>query len=128
MAGLKWVRVDTAFPRNHKVMQLVADGHHKAALVYICGLALSGEQGTDGWIARAHLPMIHATPRDADHLVDVGLWIARPGGWTINDWDQYQPSSEDTAKRTAHARAAAETRWARARGHLRAMPGAMPDA
>jgi len=125
VAGLKWVRVDTAFPRNHKVISLIGDGHHKAALAYLCGLALAGEQGTDGWISTAHLPMIHATPRDAAHLVDVGLWIPRPGGWQINDWHQYQPSSEDTAKRTAHARAAAETRWRQRNGHTPGMPDAL---
>lgn len=105
------MRVDTAMPRNHKIMQLVGDGHHRAALVYICGLALAGEQGTDGWIPEQLLGHIHGRPADARHLVEVGLWLPRPGGWDIKDWQEYQPTSQETKERSARARAAALLRW-----------------
>ena len=111
MAGLKWVRVDTAFPRNHKVITLIGEGHHRAALVYLCGLALAGEQGTDGWVPEPLLPHIHGRPTDAQHLVEVGLWLPRPGGWDIKDWDESQPTSQETKDRSARARAAALQRW-----------------
>ena len=111
MAGLKWVRLDASFPFNQKVLDLAHAGRHRAIAVYACGLAYSGSQGTDGWIPESALPLIHARRTDAVHLVEVGLWIPRPGGWDINDWTEYQPSSEDTAARTAKARAAAMARW-----------------
>jgi len=111
VAGIRWVRLDTALPRNHKIIQLTEDGHHRAAFVYVCSLALAGEQGTDGWIPNALLNHIHGRPTDAQHLVNAGLWIPRPGGWDIKDWHEYQPTSQETADRSARAKAAAHARW-----------------
>ena len=111
MAGLKWVRLDATFPHNQKTLELVAAGRWRAISVYLCGLAYAGQQGTDGWIPVAALPMVHGRKVDAAHLVEVGLWVARPGGWDIHDWCEYQPTSEDTERRSQHARAAAMTRW-----------------
>lgn len=112
MSGLKWVRLDTGFAHNHKVIALIQAGRHKAVTVYVCGLAYAGSQGTDGWIPAAALPLLHGNMRSAAHLVEVGLWVSRPGGWDIHDWCDYQPSSEETALRSGRARAAALTRWA----------------
>ena len=111
MAGLKWVRLDTSFPHNQKILDLAHAKRYRAIAVYACSLPYAGAQGTDGWIPDSALPLIHGRPIDATHLVEVGLWIPRPGGWDINDWAEYQPSSEETAARTAKARAAAMTRW-----------------
>lgn len=111
MSGLKWVRLDATFPHNRKVLDLVEKGRHRAITVYLCGLAYSGGQGLDGWIPTSALHLIHGRRLDATHLVDAGLWVPRPGGWDINDWHQYQPTSEETEKRSAHARAAALARW-----------------
>lgn len=112
MTNLRWVRLDSAFPYNHKVITLVQQRRHRAIVVYCCGLAYAGAQGTDGWIPVAALPLLHAKRIDADHLVEANLWVPRPGGWDIHDWCEYQPSSEETAARSERARAAALTRWA----------------
>lgn len=110
--GLPWVRLDTTFPRNHKVLSLIGGREgHRAALVYVCGLAYAGEQGTDGFIPREVLPLLHARPIDARRLVDVRLWIADPGGWVVNDWREYQPSTDETKERSNRARSAAMARW-----------------
>jgi hypothetical protein len=37
--GLPWVRLDTQFPSNPKVLELAATKQHKAAFVYLCSLA-----------------------------------------------------------------------------------------
>jgi len=111
MSGLAWVRLDTGFPRNQKIVTLISRNQHRAAFLYVCGLTYAGEQGTDGWIPEPMLPMLHGRKTDANQLVDVGLWIPRPGGWDINDWCEYQPSSDETSARSARARAAAHTRW-----------------
>lgn len=112
MAGMPWVRLDTGFPRNHKVLVLLGmkDGH-RSALVYLCGLSYCGEHGTNGFIPREALPFLHARKSDADKLVTVGLWIADPGGWVVNDWAEYQPSTEEQERRSNRARAAAAARW-----------------
>jgi len=111
--GLNWVRVDSAFARNHKIIELAHRKQWQAITAYICGLGYSGEHGLAGFIPEAALPWIHATPRTAHHLVDVELWHAVAGGWQINDWDQYQPSSEEQQRRREKAKRAAAARWSR---------------
>lgn len=111
--GLQWVRLDTSLPRNHKVLGLLAqyrDGH-RTAFTYVCGLAYAGEQGTDGFIPREALSLCHGRTADADRLVTVGLWHLDPGGWLINGWAEYQPTTEETHKRSVRARSAAMARW-----------------
>lgn len=110
--ALQWVRLDTSFPRNHKLLALLgAREGHRAGLVYICGLAYAGEQGTDGFIPREALAQIHGRTQEAKRLVETGLWHADPGGWLINDWTEYQPSNEETEMRSKKARSAAMARW-----------------
>lgn len=93
MAGLPWVRLDADFAQHPKTLHLVAQGRWRAVTVYLCALAYSGRMGTDGYIPHAALPFIHGTRRDADHLIDAGLWHKADigGGWLINDWADYQP-------------------------------------
>ncbi len=112
MAGLAWVRLDTAFPRNHKIL-LLLDGRegHRTAFVYLCGLAYAGEQGTDGFIPKPALRILHGRPADAVRLVDVGLWNESAGGWEVNDWNEYQQTSDESQARSEKARRAAAARW-----------------
>lgn len=112
---LPWVRLDTAFPRNHKVVALLSHRNHRAVLVYLFGLAYAGEQGTDGFIPRETLILLRARSADAHALVNVGLWHEEPGGWQINDWAEFQPTSAEQRARSQKARDAAAVRWAKAR-------------
>lgn len=109
--ALPWVRLDTQWPHNPKFLQLVEDRKWRAIAVYMGGLAWVGAQGQDGFIPAAALPMFHGTKKDAAALIDVGLWHARTGGWDINDWADYQPTSEEQQRRSDRARIAAEKRW-----------------
>jgi len=113
--GLMWVRLDCAFPRNPKVLELVSRKQWRAICAYIGGLSYSGEHGLDGWLPEACLPFIHATSKDASELVRVGLWLPEPGGWDINDWDQYQATADEVQARRTKAKRAAEERWKRER-------------
>lgn len=127
---LPWVRLDTGFPRNHKILALLGgkDGH-RTAFAYVCGLSYSGEQGTDGFIPREALPFIHCRPADAQRLVDARLWWAEPGGWVINGWAEFQPSSDENKRRSDKARLAAAARWDKKRNAPGNAPGsAAPDA
>jgi hypothetical protein len=118
--GLPWVRLDTAFPRNPKVLALLEekDGF-RAVVVYVCSLAYSGEQGTDGFVPRYALQHLHGRSADAQKLVIHNLWQAVPvsihkasangngiTGWTIRDWASYQQSTQETQERKASAQAA----------------------
>lgn len=129
MSTLAWVRLDTAMPRNQKILSLLGmkDGH-RAAFVYVCALSYAGEQGTDGFIPSPALPMIHGRQADAERLVDVGLLVPCPGGWAIHDWADYQQTNAETERRTARMRAMAEARWGKRKAMPDAMPTAMPTA
>src|SRR6202044_1624276 len=112
-------RLDTTFPRNPKLLALLRekDGH-RAALVYLCSLAYSGEQGSDGWIPLEALPFLHGRLADSKLLVRHGFWVIsagcnagsnakvteqngypQGGGWLIHDWEAFQESSDEHKKR-----------------------------
>lgn len=110
--SLPWVRLDTAMPRNHKILTLLEmRGGKESAFVYVCSLSYCGEQGLEGFLPRAALPFIHAKPADAQRLIEVGLWIEQPGGWMVNGWTDYQPTDEKNKQRSEKARKAAAIRW-----------------
>lgn len=109
--SLPWVRLDTGFADNPKVLGLVADRKHRAVLAYLLGLAYSGKHELDGFIPRGALSVIHATAGDARSLVDARLWHATDGGWLINGWDEFQISSEESQRRRDKAQKAAMKRW-----------------
>jgi len=119
--SLPWIRFDTALPDNPKILALCArrDGH-RAAFVYVCGLAYSGKHGTDGFLPRECLPRINGKQGDAANLLDLELWLMDPGGggWIIPGWSEFQESNEETQKRRVRAQSAARTRWEKA-GHAR---------
>jgi hypothetical protein len=118
--GLPWVRLDSTFHHNPKVLDLAARGKYRAAFAYVCSLAYAGQHATDGYLPEACLPFIHATKNEANQLVAAGLWKATTGGWDINGWDEFQISDEDAKRRRERAQKAAAKRWENTKkGHLR---------
>lgn len=114
MAALTWVRVEASLASNHKVLTLLAEkGGDHALCVYIFALGYCGQQGTDGFIPTTALGIIHGRARDAQLLVEVGLWHEMRGGYEVHDWLEYQPSSEENRIRADKARKAAESRWSK---------------
>lgn len=109
---LPWVRLDSQFPTNPKVVALLKekDGY-RAAFVYLCGLAHCGAHGTDGFIQRDMLPYIHARLSDAQRLARHGFWEEQPGGWLVHDWTQFQPTNEEMQQRRIRAQKMARARW-----------------
>lgn len=108
---LPWVRLDTQFATNPKVLQLVEQKAQAALVTYICGLGYSGAHGTAGYVPASALPFIHGNKRMAAQLVAVGLWHETVGGYAINGWDEYQPSGPEAEKRREKAQLAALARW-----------------
>lgn len=110
---LPWVRLDTTFPSNPKLLAMLQekDGH-RAALLYVCALSYGGAHGTGGFVPREALPFIHGRAADAAQLVRNGFWDEQPGGWLIHDWDAFQESGEETQGRRERAQYAAAKRWA----------------
>ena len=113
--ALPWVRLDTQFPSNPKILELVRTKKHRAAFAWLCSLSYSGAHGTDGFLPAACLPFIHATKTDAADLVRVGLWHQLGDGWEINGWAEYQWSSDEHHERRRKAELASKkancVRW-----------------
>jgi hypothetical protein len=114
--GLPWVRLDSAFARNPKIIELAQQKRWQAITAYVSSLGYSGEHGLAGFVPSACLPWIHATPAIARHLVQARLWHPVTGGWEINDWREYQPTNEEAERRRKRAKDAASVRWAKANG------------
>ena len=112
MAELSWVRVDSTLASNHKVLELMAErGGDHALCVYIFALGHSARQGLDGFIPDIALGLIHGRKRDSELLVQVGMWRQVRGGYEVPDWAEYQPSGEESKRRSEKARHAALARW-----------------
>lgn len=109
--ALPWIRLDTQMHGNPKIIDLVDRKLWRAAFVYIASLSYAGHHGTAGFIPRGALPLIHATPTEARHLVSSGLWRASGSGWQIHDFEEFQLVDEGSVKRRDKARRAAEARW-----------------
>jgi hypothetical protein len=108
---LPWIRLDSTIYMNHKMLNLIGSKRHKAVLAYLFGLAYSGGHELDGFVPTAALPFLHATVSDAAALVEAGLWEVSPGGWLINDWNEFQASSDEMRQRRERAQKAAQKRW-----------------
>jgi hypothetical protein len=63
---------------------------------YMFGLAWSGGHGTDGYIPRTALPMIHGTSATARLLEKYGLWVEGTVGWNVPNYDKRQSLSATT--------------------------------
>lgn len=93
--GKLWVRLDTNIAHHDKMLTLVAQREgHRAALVYVFGLAWCGLADSDGRIPDVVLPAIHGTKRHADMLCDAGLWEKNGGGYVIPNWAERQELTE----------------------------------
>jgi hypothetical protein len=125
--ALPWVRLDCAFPRNHKLLAMLqAKDGYRAAVVYVCSLSYSGEQGTAGWVPDLALPFLHGRKTEASLLVNHGFWEPKPGGWIINGWEDFQGAGEEAKRRSERAQHAAYVRWHGQNGDGSLCPGQCP--
>lgn len=113
--GLPWIRLDTTMADHPKILALVGQKAFQAITLHTFAMTYSGKHGTDGFIPKEALPMLHGRVSDAKKLVSVALWTEEPGGWSIHGWDEYQVSDEESKKRKEKAKAAAEERWRKER-------------
>lgn len=124
--ALLWVRLDTGFGQNPKVLALAADKKWQSITLYTCGLGYSGHHGLAGFIPETALPFIHGTKKCAADLVSAGLWQPCIGGWNVNGWAEFQPDLSDAEERSKKARAAAEIRWEKERARRAAENPELP--
>lgn len=110
--GVEWVRWDASIYRNPKVLGLLGlPSGHKTFVAYAFSLAYAGENGCTGIIPKLALPVLQATTKDAQRLVQADLWEPVKDGWYIHDWHVYQPTPEYVEARSKAGRDGAKARW-----------------
>lgn len=88
---MAWVKLDDGFTEHPKVQEVGGD----AAWLHVCALSYCNRNLTDGFIASGvvHRLSDRRNPRKlAERLTAAGLWDVTPGGWTIHDYLEFQPS------------------------------------
>ena len=118
---MPWFRVDDRFAMHPKA---VAAGNTALGLWVRAG-SWCAQLLTDGHVPRGMLPALSGRPRDAQALVDAGLWVVTADGWSFHDWDTFQPSRANV-EALRESRAQAGRKGGRAsgssrRGHLEAV-------
>lgn len=105
--GLPWVRLDANIATHDKILYLASDpaaNRWQAAFSYVCSLAWSGGQGTDGKIPTAALGIVHGNAKTARLLVKYRLWEEATAGYQIvNFAERQQISAVSEAIRTAQS-------------------------
>ncbi|EOM77932.1 hypothetical protein Rrhod_0741 [Rhodococcus rhodnii LMG 5362] len=107
--------MDTQFASNPKILDLISRRKHRAIVVWMASLGYAGAHETDGFVPAAALPFLHGGRSDATDLVMARLWHAVEGGYAINDWDEYQWTSDAHQDRRQKAESASKkancVRW-----------------
>lgn len=112
MAGLQWIRLDTTFPDNPKIMDLVDSNQHRVVVAHVSMMCHIGKTETDGYFSEGALRRYAITKKDAVVAVESGLWVPRAGGgYEVNGWMEYNPVDAAAMARSEKARKAAEKRW-----------------
>lgn len=111
---MSWVRIDDHAPRHPKQLQ----AGPMACWLWVCGLSYCSEHLTDGHIPSVALLTfnIPRPEREAERLVEVGLWESTKTGYRVHDYHEYQPSKGQVTerKRRSHERV---TDWRKRHGY-----------
>lgn len=78
---MAWVKLDDQAPRHAKMLK----AGPAACWLWVCGIAHSQSQLTDGFVSLDALPMIGVKQAEqlAERLADAGLWERVPNGYRI---------------------------------------------
>ena len=87
---MAWFKVDDHLYSHPKWISLSKG----ARALWVTAGAWSAGQLLDGHVPYAALKTLDGTRREADALVDCGLWEVNGEGWLFHDWDAYQPTRE----------------------------------
>lgn len=92
---MPWFRNDDTLPFHWKV--LIAG--NSAMGLWVRAGAWASAYLTDGFLP-GHVALAIGTAAEVEHLVAAGLWEPVDGGYRFHDWEDYNPSREETeAKR-----------------------------
>jgi len=85
---MPWFKVDDGLSFHPKV---IAAGNAAMGLWVRAG-AYCAAQLTDGRLPRAMLKPLGGRTRDAERLVECGLWETVDDGWAFRGWEDFQPT------------------------------------
>lgn len=92
MPGLPWARLDANIYAHDKIVALLGErAGHRAFTLFICALAWSVGQGTDGFVPIGALALLHGTHSAANLLVKHELFDQQGNeGWRIHNFAERQ--------------------------------------
>lgn len=97
-----WFKVDDGFYMHPKVLGLSA----RAGWLWLRAGCWSADQMTDGLIPMSTVHVLGGSKRDAEELVEAGLWEHVQDDFGFHDWEKYQFTAEEiAAQRKARAEA-----------------------
>jgi hypothetical protein len=104
---MSWAKLDDQF-HSHPKARAAWKAHPRALGLHVLAMSYCAGHLTDGFVDDAFieekLPDKRERAQTVEALVRADLWAARPHGWQINDWLDYNPSKADViAKRQADA-------------------------
>lgn len=99
---MAWLQIDDNVPLHRKML---AAGP-AACWLWVCGIAYSQRQLTDGFIPELALPMVGVTGASrakklADTLVSVGLFEVADGGYRVHDYHDHNATSQEARQHKA---------------------------
>lgn len=99
---MAWVKLDDQAPRNLKMLR----AGPAACWLWVCGIAHSQSQLTDGFISLDVLPMIGVkgmarAKRLAEALVTVGLFERADGGYQVHDYHMFNATADEAREKRA---------------------------
>lgn len=95
---MPWFKVDDGFAVHPKALK----AGNAACGLWVRAGSWSMQQLTDGFIPDHVLPTL-GTKKEAQSLVDAGLWDRAVSGWVFHEWDERQPSRAQVEKDRADA-------------------------
>ena len=91
---MAWFKVDDHLYSHPKWINLPKG----ARALWVTAGAWSAGQLLDGFIPAAALPLLNGTRAEAKRLVESGLWVEAPGGWTLGRIPAHQAIRDGQAR------------------------------
>jgi hypothetical protein len=93
---MSWFKVDDGFAFHQKTVE----AGNSAIGLWLRAGSWSSQLGTEGYVP-ASIRNNLGTKRDAERLVETGLWLPADGGggFIFHDWDEYQPTKAGSEER-----------------------------
>lgn len=121
---MPWFKVDDTFAYHTKVVR----AGNAAIGLWVRAGSWAMQQLTDGFVPR-DVARTLGTAKEAQRLIDVGLWVEMDGGYLFHQWDE--PGRQPSRAQVETERQAARDRQRRARtaaAQRRAKGGGDADA